>query len=92
MHKRCPKCALRYERGPGYFLGSAYINYGLTTFILTVSYVVLHFVMGWTNRELAPWLVAFCVAFPLFFFRYARSFWMGIDFHLDPTGFASETE
>lgn len=92
MPKRCADCALRFERGPGYFLGSAYVNYGLTAFILTVSYFALHFGAGWTNRELAFPLVAFCVVFPLFFFRYARSIWLGMDFYLDPTGFEHERE
>ncbi len=92
MHRRCPQCALRFERGPGYFLGSAYVNYGLTSLILTVAYFTLHFFGGWTNRELAPILVAFCVAFPLYFFRYARSLWLGMDYWLDPTGFESDAE
>jgi hypothetical protein len=92
MHKRCPACALRFERGPGYFLGSTYINYGLTTLLLTVAYIALHFGAGWSNRELAPLLVGFCVLFPLFFFRYARALWMGMDYLLDPTGFESEAE
>ena len=92
MHPRCPACGVKFERGPGYFLGSAYINYGLTAWSMTLAYFSLHFGAGWTNRELAPFLVAYCVLFPLFFFRYARSFWMGLDFWFDPTGFAEEPE
>jgi hypothetical protein len=30
--------------------------------------------------------------FPLYFFRYARSLWLAIDYHLDPTGFDPNTE
>lgn len=92
MHPRCPQCGLRFERGPGYFLGSAYVNYGITTLILTISYFALHFGAGWSNTQLAPALGAFCVIFPLFFFRYARSFWMGLDYWFDPTGFVEEGE
>lgn len=91
MAVRCPECALRFERGPGYFLGSAYINYGLTALIMTVSYFALHFGAGWSNRQLAPFLLAFCILFPLFFFRYARSLWMGMDYWLDPVGFQEES-
>ena len=43
MYERCPNCKLKYERGPGYFLGSAYLNYGLTAVIITVSYITLRF-------------------------------------------------
>ena len=27
---------------------------------------------------------AFCVLFPLWFFRYARSLWLGFDYYFDP--------
>ena len=92
MAVRCSECDLRFERAPGYFLGSAYINYGLTAFVMTQSYFLLHFYFGWTNRQLAPFLLTFCVVFPLFFFRYARSLWMGMDYWLDPVGFQDESE
>jgi uncharacterized protein (DUF983 family) len=87
MYPECPNCKLKYERAPGYFLGSAYFNYGVTAAILTVAYVGLHFGVGLSNRALTPWLVAFCVLFPLFFFRYARSLWLAMDCYFDVTGF-----
>jgi len=87
MYPNCPNCKLKYERDPGYFLGSAYINYGLTSLILTVSYVVPHFVFKVENGILIGPLAAFCVLFPLFFFRYARSLWLAMDCHIDVTGF-----
>ena len=33
----CSHCKLKYERAPGYFLGSIYINYGLTAWAITIS-------------------------------------------------------
>lgn len=86
MHGRCGHCGTRLEREPGYFLGSAYINYGVTAGTTTISYVVLHFAFGWDNRRLVPLLVIFCVAFPLLFFRFARSLWLSLDCFFDPTG------
>ena len=79
----CSNCELRYERDPGYFLGSTYINYALTAFILTVSYFGLHVPAGYANRTLIFPLTVFCVIFPLAFFRYARSFWLALDCFLD---------
>jgi len=90
MESNCSHCRLKYERAPGYYLGSAYINYALTAFLLTAAYVGLHFGAGYTNRALAGPLVAFCVVFPLFFFRYARSLWLAMDFRFDVTGFEEE--
>lgn len=87
MFEQCPNCKLRYERAPGYFLGSAYINYGLTSLVLTVTYVTSRFVFGVSNAVVTPPLVVFFVAFPLFFFRYARSLWLGMDYYFDVVGF-----
>ena len=58
MVPECSDCQLKYERAPGYFLGSAYFNYGATALILTVSYMSLHFGAGFSNRALTPPLAA----------------------------------
>ena len=87
MHDRCSECHLKYERAPGYFLGSAYVNYVVTAILLTVAYVGLHYGAGYSNRALALPLGAFCVVFPLFLFRYARSSWLAMDCYFDPAGF-----
>ncbi len=87
MYERCPNCKLKYERDPGYFLGSAYLNYGATAMIITVLYVLLRFIAEIESRDLLWPLGLFCVVFPLFFFRYARACWLGMDCHFDPEGF-----
>ena len=91
MPERCSECRLKFERAPGYFLGSSYINYGLTAVALTVLYFVLHFGLGWSNRELTFPLVGFCVLFPLLAFRYARALWLALDCHFDQS-VLSDTE
>ena len=92
MHEHCPGCGLKYERAPGYFLGSAYINYGITAVALTALYVGLHFGAGFSNRQLAAPLAIFCVLLPLFLFRYARSLWLALDSYIDTTGFERQEE
>jgi uncharacterized protein (DUF983 family) len=85
MHPECEHCHLHYEREPGYFLGSIYVNYGLTALLVTAFYFLLFFT-GWVPPERALWIVAaFAVVFPLWFFRYARSLWLGFDHFWDPT-------
>lgn len=86
MNTTCDSCGVRLEREPGYFLGSTYINYGVTAGLTTLAYVVLHFGVGWSNRLLMPGLMAFCLVFPLVFFRYARSLWLSLDCFFDRIG------
>lgn len=92
MSAQCTQCKLRYERAPGYFLGSAYINYGVTSVAEIVAYFTLHIRAGFTNRELLGPMVGFFVLFPCFFFRYARALWLALDFQLDPSSFESSGE
>lgn len=86
MADGCPHCGLSFEREPGYFLGSIYFNYGVTALIVTATYVVGFFVYGINDKLLLTVLGAFCVLFPLWFFRYARALWMGLDELFDHTG------
>lgn len=86
MNQQCGVCGTRLERDGGYFLGSTYINYGLTAGLTTVSYVLLHFGLGISNQVLMPGLMAFCLIFPLVFFRYARSLWLSLDCFFDRAG------
>lgn len=79
MHTTCPECGFKFEREPGYFLGSIYINYGLTAMITTITWVVLHLGYGFEPRPLAIGLLTFCVVFGTFFFRYARALWLALD-------------
>ena len=86
MQKSCSVCAFHFERGPGYFLGSTYINYGVTTLLTTWTYMVLRFGLDMSKSVLIPVLATFCVIFPVVFFRYARSLWLSFDCYFDKTG------
>ena len=101
MYSHCYKCRLKYHREPGYFLGSVYINYGLTAALMIAMYLVMHFTgvppkdyetpLGEVNLHLTISLV-FAVTFPLFFHRYARSLWMAFDQFWDPATDESDSE
>lgn len=92
MEAFCSTCGFKFERDPGYFLGSTYINYGLTTILTTWSYIMLHFVMGIDKKWLIPGLATFSIIFPLVFFRYARSLWLSFDCYFDRTGALEQRE
>jgi hypothetical protein len=84
MHEQCVHCRFRFERSPGYWLGSIFVNYGLTALIVTGAYFALFFSEALPPEWIMRLLLAFCVLFPLWFFRYARSIWIGIDLYFDP--------
>ena len=84
MHDRCAACGRRFNRSPGYFLGSIYFNYGLTAGLVVVAYFSLYFSDLMSGKPLLAVLTVFIVAFPLWFFRYARSLWLALDELLDP--------
>lgn len=91
MNPVCGHCGLKYEREPGYFLGSIYINYGLTAVISAVVYIVGRFRFGMSNQILLPALLAFCVIFPIVIFRYARAWWLAMDLSFDYTDLDPES-
>lgn len=83
MYPVCPNCGLKYEREPGYFLGSIYVNYGLTALVTTFTYIAFHIVLGYSNLWVVPPLVVFCVVFPVLFFPFARAYWLAMDLSFD---------
>jgi uncharacterized protein (DUF983 family) len=84
MEPRCTGCGLRFEREPGYFLGSIYLNYGVAILVG----VVLHLVMeAGLQRSLAvqvPILACSVLAVALATFRHARALWLAFDLACDP--------
>ncbi|WP_437185858.1 DUF983 domain-containing protein [Planctomicrobium sp. SH668] len=84
MNTRCSECNFLFDRGPGYYLGSMYVNYGLTAWITTIVFVVCKI---WFELPLVPlmWgMGTFCLVFPTLFFRHARAYWLALDCQLDP--------
>lgn len=84
MNLSCEGCRYQYDRGPGYFLGSIYVNYGLTTMLVVILYLCLFLTEVLPHESIVWTLGAFCLLFPLWFFRYARSIWIGFDQYFDP--------
>lgn len=80
----CSECGAKFEREPGFFLGSIYFNYGLTALIVAVVYPILLFTETVPENQLLLACLAFVVIFPTWFFRYARALWAGFDQFWDP--------
>ncbi|HWB11585.1 MAG TPA: DUF983 domain-containing protein [Pirellulales bacterium] len=84
MRPGCDECGLDFRQEPGFYLGSIYFNYGLTALVVTATYFTLYFATSLNDRVVVGGLLVFIVLFPLWFFRYARSLWLGFDQYWDP--------
>jgi uncharacterized protein (DUF983 family) len=92
MNERCSECDFKFEREPGYFLGSSYINYGWTAASLTVAYIFFHVALEYPNSYVVPPLVAWFVFFPMFFHRYARALWLTFDCFWDHSELPNDSD
>jgi uncharacterized protein (DUF983 family) len=84
MHEQCPHCHVSLEREPGFYLGSIYINYGITCVIALAAAFVLRFRYDIPQTSLLFGALAFTLLFPLLVFPWARSLWLGFDQWRDP--------
>jgi hypothetical protein len=80
MHQRCPVCDLLFDREPGYFLGSLYISYGMSTALLLLGLLIGNllfpkFDLGWLVLILGVLYLPFVPIVT----RYARVLWIWFD-------------
>lgn len=75
----CSACGADLAVETGYFLGAIYFNYGATVLITLSAAIPLIFVAKLPTMPVVGAAMIFCVAFPLWFFRYARSLWLATD-------------
>jgi uncharacterized protein (DUF983 family) len=90
MHERCPVCGVRFEREPGYFVGSMYVSYFFSALLLGLfaTIVWLIFDQGLFYDVLIA-LVPFLPLTP-FIQQYSRILWMYIDLSIWPQDQATE--
>jgi hypothetical protein len=84
MHEACEACGRRFNRDPGYLLGSIYFNYGITAVLVIVMYFTMYSRDWLTGGQRLVALSLFGILFPIWFFRYARALWMAFDERWDP--------
>jgi hypothetical protein len=79
MHDACPHCGFSYEREPGFYLGSIYLNYGATVILTGALYALLVMGLGRSNETALAVCLTAAVLCPVLFFRHARSFLLALD-------------
>lgn len=84
-HENCSECELDFRVDWGFYLGSIYVSYGATGAILAVVCVPIIVGQYVPTNTLMPFALGFCALFPIWFWRYARSVWFGINYYMDQT-------
>ena len=84
MHERCAACGLKFEREPGYFLGSIYLNYGAAVVVAIGLHLVLSTSLGWSAPAELAVILPVVVALGFLLFRVARALWLAFDLSFDP--------
>lgn len=79
MHEACRACGASFLREQGFYLGSIYINYGVTVIATGTLYALLVLAAGVSHETALTACLAVAVAFPVLFFRHARSFLLALD-------------
>ena len=81
MEDRCPSCGLDLKREQGYYVGAMYINYGATATVLLGAGIPMA-MKGWSLAQITWPLASFAIVFPIVFFRWSKSLWLGIDLYI----------
>ncbi|NOY42501.1 MAG: DUF983 domain-containing protein [Planctomycetes bacterium] len=84
MYDRCEACGRKFDRAPGYLLGSIYFNYGITALLVIVFFFSMFLSQAMSGKALLIVLSLFILLFPIWFFRYARAMWIAFDEKFDP--------
>ena len=90
MRERCPRCSLCFQREPGEWLGSWFLNICLAQ-ILAVVVILIGVAVSYPRPSIVPIAVAgilVTVGFPIWFFPYSRTLWVAIDLAMRPLEFA----
>jgi uncharacterized protein (DUF983 family) len=83
MYERCSYCSWHFEREEGYWTGAMAVNLVVAELLIAAAVIPLAAMQ-------TPYLPLFAIGLPctvllpLLFFRHSRSFWMGLDFLINP--------
>jgi len=84
MFERCPVCALKFEREPGYFLGAMYISYSVALVTIVVLALALWLGMRWSLQRSALWAILLFLPLAPAITLFSRVLWIYLDQAIDP--------
>ena len=83
MHESCPRCGLRFEREPGYFLGAMYYSYALSILAGLPAFAIL-WAADFGPVPIGLAATACIAAATPFCWRLSRVLWLHMDHSFDP--------
>ena len=85
MNDRCANCDLKFEREPGYFVGSMYVSYVLAVPTLSAIALMAHLLRPeWSLGLVLAVSSLGLVPLSPGLFRYSRVIWLHLDQTFDP--------
>jgi len=94
MCTHCPRCGVRFEREPGFFVGALFVNFALTEAVMflwlaAVTLVTIPHPPVW-------WLiggaVAVCVVLPVVLYPFSKTLWFALHIAMQPLDPDEEAE
>ena len=89
MVERCPRCGFRFERAPGQWLGSWFLNITIAQ-VAVVGVLIAGVATTWPDPPMVIIGVLTAVAalgVPFAFFPFSRTIWTAIDLAMRPLDF-----
>lgn len=84
MNTNCPKCNLKFEIEPGFFVGAMYINYAFSVALIVAVGIALTVFDAYTLFNFVIAIVSLVILLLPFLFRYSRVLFLhlfgGIDY------------
>ena len=77
MHSHCTNCGYRFEKEPGYFIGSLYVSYGLAVAELLTLFILINPIFNSVYWILSI-MITVLILLSFFNFRNARTIWIYI--------------
>lgn len=87
MHRACQVCGLSFFRESGYYVGAMILNYGVTSFLVIVAYLISLFLPEVlhvsSDVKILIWMAA-AVVITLPMVPYSRALWLAFDYWIEP--------
>lgn len=86
LRERCPRCATRLEREPGFFLGAYFLNFTAMQAVLG-TWIAVMFAVTMPDPPMATIIVgavAICVVVPILGYPFSKTTWAALHLAMAP--------
>jgi uncharacterized protein (DUF983 family) len=86
LKDRCPTCGYSFEREEGYWVSAIIVNTAVIEGLFLIVFIVVVIATA-PEVEWVPLLIIAVVmnlVFPIFFYPFSKTVWMGIDLYFHP--------